>query len=96
MSKQFLTAQQTPTGLNFTAWLDTSKTLADGTPDPAWVQSYTWGAQPDGWTGATLNGTAYTTWAEYVTAEVQLLAQAAYDALTADPAPLAVQGQTFN
>ena len=67
-------------------------------PDPAWVRAWSWGAQaPDGWTGASLNGAAYAAdqWADYVTAEVELLARAVYAQLTADPTALAVQGTTF-
>lgn len=106
---QFLVAQKTPTGLNFTVWLDTAKTVeqpnaytftpagvsAPVNPDPAWVRSWSWGLAPKGWQSATLNGTEYTNWAAYVTAEVQLLAQAEYARLTADPQALAVQGTTF-
>ena len=94
---KFLTAEQTPTTLNFEVWLDTSKVMSDGkTPDPAWVRNWTFTAKsPQGWKSGNLNGITYTDWPSYVTAEVKLLAQAEYDRLTADPTALAVQGTTF-
>ena len=104
----FLVAEQTPTTLNFAVWLDTTKTVAQPNaytfqqnganvnPDPTWVRAWTFGVKaPQGWQSATLNGVEYTSWAAYVTAEVQLLAQAEYAQLTADPQALAVQGTTF-
>lgn len=106
---QYLVAQQTPTGLNFTVWLDTTKTVTQPNaytftppsatepvnPDPAWVRAWSWGNAPKGWQSATLNGADYTSWPDYVAAEVQLLAQAEYARLTADPQALAMQGTTF-
>ena len=103
----FLVAEQTPTSLNFAIWLDVTKTVQKPNaytftrngesvnPNPAWVRAWSFGLAPTGWKGATLNDTAYATWAEYVTAEAQLLAQAVYAQLTTDPQALAVQGTTF-
>ena len=99
MPMQFLTATESPTGLQFSVWLDTTKTLTDGkTPDPAYVRSYAFGPAPKRWAGATLDGASYTTWAEYCTAEVQLLAAAELAAMwppTPAPTPLAVAGARF-
>lgn len=102
MTMQFLAAATDAQGCpNFTVWLDTAKSTKDGHPDPSYVQSYPWPIQPKGWSGASLNGVEYTTWADYCAAETKLLAQAKLDAINAAqnptpaPTPLSVQGQTF-
>lgn len=90
---RFLSATEDPTGLQFTVCLDTSQAS-----DPAYVRSYAFGPAPADWTGASLNGAAYTTWAAYCTAEVKLLAQADLAAMQPPapaPTPLAVSGTTF-
>ena len=95
---QFLSATQSPNGsCAFTVWLDTAQGTATE-PDPAYVRSYTFGPAPKGWTGATLNGTAYASWPAYCAAEVQLLAAADLAAMQPPvpaPTPLAVAGTTF-
>ena len=92
---KFLVAQQTPTTLDFSVWLDETKGTASA-PDPTWVLSWSFPVNPPtGWKGGSINGTAYASWSDYVTTEVQLLAKQAYDQLTADPTPLSVQGTSF-
>ena len=94
---QWLRAEVKNGHFHFHVWLDTSKTRPDGKPDKAWERRYRWHATPPaGWTGASLNGTAYTDWAGYVQAEVQLLALTDYTALLdAVTDTLAIQGATF-
>lgn len=82
---------------HFRVWLDTSKTRPDGKPDKHWERRYRFHATPPtGWTGGSLNGTAYTDWASYVQAEVELLAAADLAAIEDKvTATLPIQGQTF-
>ncbi len=98
MSMQFLSATESANGAcAFSVWLDTTQGAATD-PDPAYVRNYTFGAAPTGWAGATLNGTAYTSWPTYCAAEVQLLAAAALAAIEATPAPAtlpSIAGTTF-
>lgn len=94
---QWLSAEQKGSHYHFRVWLDTSKTAADGKPDRFWERRYRYHATPPkGWTGASLNGTAYTDWASYVQAEVELLAAADLAAIEDKvTATLPIQGQTF-
>ena len=97
---QWLQAQHQGQHLHLQVWLDTQKTATaqHGTaqPDPAYVKTYRWSATPPkGWAGGSLNGTAYTTWQDYVLAEAQLLAAADYAAFHPATTELSVQGQVF-
>ena len=99
MSMQFLLATESANGsCAFAVWLDTTQGTATN-PNPAYVRSYNFGPPPSGWTGATLNGTAYTSWPAYCAAEVQLLAAAALAAIPpVSPAPTTltcIVGTTF-
>ena len=90
-------AEQKGHHFHFRVWLDTSKTDAAGKPDKHWEREYRWHATPPtGWTAGSLNGTAYTDWASYVQAEVELLALSDYTALVdAVTDTLAIQGTKF-
>ena len=94
---QWLRAEPKGSHYHFRVWLDMSKTDADSRPDPRFVRTYRWHATPPaGWTGASLNGEAYTDWASYVQAEVEILAAAdlaALDDAVTDTLP--IQGTTF-
>ena len=98
MSMQFLTATESTAGCQFSVWIDTTQGMATN-PDPAYVRDYAFGPAPKGWTGATLDGTAYATWPEYCAAEVKLLAAADLAAMqppAPTPTPLtAIAGTTF-
>lgn len=82
---------------HFRVWLDTSKLDAAGKPDRHYEREYRFPATPPtSWAGGSLNGTAYTDWASYVQAEVELLAAADLAALEDKvTATLPIQGQTF-
>ena len=94
---EWLRAEQKRDHFHFRVWLDPSKTDASGKPDPRYVREYRWHAiPPTGWKTATLNGAAYTDWASYVQAEVEILAAAdlaALDDAVTDTLP--IQGTTF-
>jgi hypothetical protein len=93
---QWLKAEQRGAHYHFHIWLDTTKTDAQDKPDSAYVREYRWPATPPpGWTGATLNGVAYTDWLAYVQAETMLLAAADLAVLEPAITTLAAQGQTF-
>lgn len=97
---QWLQAHQEASHYHLQVWLDTQKTVTEKDvtkPDPVYVKSYRFVATPPkGWSGGSLNGTAYTNWEEYVLAETQLLAAADYTALLdAVTDTLAIQGTTF-
>lgn len=97
---QWIQAQKEAAHWHLQVWLDTAKvtTAPGGTtqPDPAYVRTYRFNATaPKGWSGGSLNGTAYTTWQDYILAEAQLLAAADYAALHPATTDLAVQGQVF-
>ena len=95
---QFLVATESAAGCQFAVWLDTAQGTATE-PNPVYVRGYSFGPVPKGWTSATLNGTAYTSWADYCAAEVQLLAAADLAAML-PPAPTpttltSIVGTTF-
>ena len=93
---QWLRAEQKRHHFHFRVWLDMSKTDADSRPDPRFVRTYRWRATPPvGWTGASLNGVAYTDWASYVEAEIELLAADLTVLDDAVAAILPIQGQSF-
>ena len=96
---QWLQAHQEASHYHLQVWLDTQKTVTEKDvtkPDPVYVKSYRFVATPPkGWSGGSLNGTAYTTWPDYVLAEAQLLAAADYAALHPATTDLSVQGQVF-
>lgn len=97
MACKFLSAHQDGAGnLVYRVWLDDTQGTADA-PADAYVRTWTFVPQPSGWTAAALNGTTYSTYADYVTAEVKLLATAEADrmAADADPTDLGVAGATF-
>lgn len=89
-------AQSEPVEQHYQVWLNTTQTLPDGAPNPAWVRNYHFGPAPQNWVGASLDGTAYTDWVSYCQAEVELLAEAE-EAQMNEPAPtvLTIQGTTF-
>lgn len=88
-----------PTVLRYKVWLDTARTenrSGNVVPDERWVREWSFpGQPPDGWTGGEINGTSYTDWSDWCTAQVKLLAQHEHAKLTADPQALAVQGAEF-
>ena len=94
---QWLNAAQKGHYLHLSVWLDTTKTQTNSTqPNPIYTKEYRYSASPpQGWTGGSLNGTAYTDWQSYVLAEAQLLAAADYAALNPTPTALSVQGEVF-
>lgn len=94
---QWLRAERKGSHYHFRIWLDVSKTDAEGQPNPRFVRTYRWHATPPaGWTGASLNGVAYTDWASYAEAETKLLAAADLAVLAdAVTAILPIQGQSF-
>lgn len=101
-TSKFIKAHQKPAPHNtvhFEVLLDDTKVLADGQPDPRYVRSHVWGAQPPTWTEASLNGVVYTDYHAYIAAETQLLAQSELARIVADESvnaiQLPMQGTTF-
>lgn len=93
MTMKFLKATQDANGIGYQIWLDTSKTDADGNPDPNYVRDYTW--TPNDQTQTELSDTQYQT---MTINEAKLLAQhdlAQMQAPNPAPTDLSVNGSTF-
>lgn len=93
---QWLEAQKQGPHLHLHVWLDTSQKNSKGEPNPLYTRTYRFAVEPPtGWVQATLNGTTFTDWQDYVLAEAQLLATADYAVINPPTAALTVQGQVF-